>query len=35
VNVRYPDLVDYVGIAAEVTGLEVQVIVSLPNLVRR
>jgi death-on-curing protein len=32
VNVRYLDLVDYVTIAAEVTGLEVQVIVSLPNL---
>jgi death-on-curing protein len=32
VNARYLDLVDYVAIAAEVTGLEVQVIVSLPNL---
>jgi death-on-curing protein len=32
VNVRYLDLVDYVAIAAEVTGLDVQTIVSLPNL---
>lgn len=31
-NVRYLDLVDYVAIAAEVTGLDVQAIVSLPNL---
>ena len=31
-SVEYLDLVDYVAIAAEVTGLEVQTIVALPNL---
>ncbi len=30
--VEYLDLVDYVAIAAEVTGLDVQTIVALPNL---
>jgi death-on-curing protein len=32
VSVEYLDLVDYVAIAAEVTGLEVHTIVALPNL---
>lgn len=31
-SVEYLDLVDYVAIAAEVTGLDVQTIVALPNL---
>jgi death-on-curing protein len=32
VSVEYLDLVDYVAIAAEVTGLNVQTIAALPNL---
>jgi death-on-curing protein len=32
VNVEYPDLVDYIAIVTEVTGLDVETIVGLPNL---
>jgi hypothetical protein len=34
VNLEYPDLVDYIAIAAELTGLAVETIVALPNLPR-
>jgi death on curing protein len=32
VSIKYLDLVDYIAIAAEVTGLEVETIVGLPDL---
>jgi death on curing protein len=32
VSIEYVDLVDYIAIAAEVTGLSVKTIVALPNL---
>jgi hypothetical protein len=32
VSIEYVDLVDYVAIAAEVTGLDTDTIIRLPNL---
>jgi death-on-curing protein len=32
VNFEYPDLVDYIAISAELTGLDVDTIVALANL---
>ena len=31
-SIKYVDLVDYIAIAAAVTGLDVDTIISLPNL---